>query len=106
MKKGINLQAKIHAGPGGALTPSSIGQALPAAFAQANPGLRLTVKSVSPADADGNATLRVYIEGEQDPAADFAALTRGALNKAIAAMNPGGGSEHTPASAAPAAAEA
>jgi hypothetical protein len=102
MKKGINLQAKVHAGSGAAV--SNLSQALPAAFAQANPGLQLTVKSASPVDAQGHATIHVYIEGEQEPAADFAALTRAALNKAIAALNAGAGSSGAPAAPGAAAA--
>jgi hypothetical protein len=100
MKKGINLQANTHVGSGAAV--ANLSQALPAAFAQANPGLQLTVKSMSPVDAQGHASIHVYIEGEQEPAADFAALTRAALNKAIAALNSGASS----APAAPGAAAA
>lgn len=86
MEKGINLQARIHVGSDPAAA-DAVSQTLPIMFAQTNPGLQLTVKSMAPADPNGNATLRVYIQGNQDPAADFAALTFNALNKAIAAMN-------------------
>ncbi len=86
MKKGIDLQAKVHIGTApSALT--NLKHKLPELFAQANPGLTLNVKKVSDADSAGDATIRVYIEGEQDPAADFAALTRGALHTAVAAFN-------------------
>jgi hypothetical protein len=91
MEKGINLQAKLHVGTDPAAV-SHLRQSLPDLFAQTNPGLTLSVKKVSEPDSDGDATMRVYIEGDQDPAADFAALTRGALNKTIAAYNSGGAS--------------
>jgi len=89
MEKGINLQAKLHVGTDPAAV-SHLRQSLPDLFAQTNPGLKLSVKKVSEPDSDGDTTMRVYIEGDQDPAADFAALTRGALNKTIAAYNSGG----------------
>ncbi len=101
MKKGINLQAKMHVG-NGAGAVQAMSQALPAAFAQSNPGLQLTVKGTPAVDASGNATIRVYIEGDQDPAADFAALTRSALNKAIASINTGATSAPATAPASPA----
>lgn len=81
MKKAINLQAQVQLAD-----PNSQAQFqndLENAFAQANPGLTLTVKSLTPPDAKGKAKLRVYIEGEQDPAADFSKLTTTALQQAI-----------------------
>ena len=92
MEKGINLQAKIHSGSDPA-APDRVKTSLPTAFAQANPGLTLTVKSISAAGADGSATIRVYITGEQDPASDFAALARDALHKAVAALDSQPGSK-------------
>jgi hypothetical protein len=86
MEKGITLQTHLHVGTDQAVA-SNLLKRLPAAFVQANSGLQLSVKKTSQVDAKGNVTLRVYIQGEQDPAADFAALTHTALNKAIAAMN-------------------
>ena len=86
MDKAINLQAKLHVGS----DPKAIAdlqQSLPSRFGADNPGLALTVKHVSPPDDKGDVTVRIYIEGDQDPAADFAALTRGALHKTIASMN-------------------
>ncbi len=103
MEKGINLQAQLHLGSDQASASSltNVTEALPAAFAKANPGLQLSVKHVTPVDAAGNATVRVYIQGEQDPAADFAALTRSALNKAIAEMNAITASTHGSGSTVP-----
>ena len=86
MEKAINLQAHMHVGTEQAAA-SDLLKKLPAAFAKANPGLKLSIKKTSDADAKGNVTLRVYISGEQDPAADFSALTHTALQKAITAMN-------------------
>ena len=99
MKKGIDLQAKVHVGTDPSAL-SDLKQKLPDLFAQANQGLTLNIKKVSDADSAGDATIRVYIEGEQDPAADFAALTRGALHTAVTAFNSGAaaGSKHSPAS--------
>jgi hypothetical protein len=86
MEKAINLQAHMYVGTEQAAA-SDLLKKLPAAFAQANPGLQLSVKKTSAVDAKGNVSLRVYITGEQDPAADFAALTHAALQKAITALN-------------------
>lgn len=86
MEKAITLQAHMHVGTEQAAA-SSVLKKLPAAFARANPGLELSVKKTSAVDAKGNVTVRVYISGEQDPAADFAALTHTALQKAITALN-------------------
>jgi hypothetical protein len=86
MEKAITLQAHMHVGTEQAAAFSLL-KKLPAAFAKANPGLKLSIKKTSAADAKGNVTLRVYISGEQDPAADFAALTHTALQKAITALN-------------------
>jgi hypothetical protein len=103
MEKGIDLQAKVHAGTDPAAA-SDLKQKLPDVFAATNPGLKLRVKKVSEPDGAGDVTLRVYIEGEQDPAADFSALTRGALEKAIAAYNSAGSAAAGSASTAPSAA--
>ncbi len=86
MKKAINLSAHLHIGndPGAA---DQVGAALAAAFAATNPTLHLTVQSVAPPDAQGNSTARIHIEGEQDPAADFAKLTGDALHQAVASLN-------------------
>jgi hypothetical protein len=84
--KGINMHAKVHVG-NDPTAAANLEQSLPALFAGANPGLTLTVKHASPPDEKGDVTIRIYIEGEQDPAADFAALTRAALNKTIEALN-------------------
>src|SRR5579859_4688688 len=81
MKKAINMQAQVHMGNGAV---GNISAALEQAFSAANPGMTLTVKSLSAPDGSGNSTARVYIEGEQDPAADFAALAGDALHKAVA----------------------
>jgi hypothetical protein len=86
MEKAITLQAHMHVGTEQAAAFSLL-KKLPAAFAKANPGLKLSIKKTSAADAKGNVTLRVYISGEQDPAADFSALTHTALQKAITALN-------------------
>ncbi len=86
MEKAITLQAHMHVGTEQAAA-SDLLKTLPAAFAKANPGLQLSIKKTSAVDAKGNVTLRVYISGEQDPAADFAALTHTALQKAITALN-------------------
>ncbi|MEP6776327.1 MAG: hypothetical protein ABJA50_12100 [Chloroflexota bacterium] len=86
MEKAITLQAHMHVGTEQAAA-SDLLKKLPAAFAKANPGLKLSIKKTSAADAKGNVTLRVYISGEQDPAADFSALTHTALQKAITALN-------------------
>jgi len=86
MEKAITLQAHMHVGTEQAAA-SGVLKKLPAAFARANPGLELSIKKTSAIDAKGNVTVRVYISGEQDPAADFAALTHTALQKAITALN-------------------
>jgi hypothetical protein len=86
MEKAITLQARMHVGTERAAA-SALLKKLPAAFAKANPGLKLSIKKTSAPDAKGNVTLRVYISGDQDPAADFAALTHTALQKAITALN-------------------
>jgi len=91
MEKGIDLQAKLHVGTDPAAL-AALKQSLPDLFARTNPGLTLRIKKVSEPDSAGDATLRVYIEGDQDPAADFAALTRSALDKTIAAYNSSSGS--------------
>ncbi|MGI8586756.1 MAG: hypothetical protein ACR2M0_03595 [Chloroflexia bacterium] len=84
MKKAINMQAQIQVGHSdGAGTADALVQA----FAAANPGMTLTVKSLSPPDAAGNATARVYIEGEQPPPDNFAALAGDALHKAVAHLS-------------------
>ncbi|MEO5951047.1 MAG: hypothetical protein ABIQ44_01090 [Chloroflexia bacterium] len=88
MKKGINLQAKLHVGS----DPNSgadLENKLPALFGNTNEGLTLTIKHASAPDEKGDVTLKVYIEGDQDPASDFAALTHKALKSAIAALNKG-----------------
>src|SRR5689334_13454623 len=87
MKKAINLQAQLHCGPD--QDRQQLGAALESTFARVNPGMQLTVNSLSPPDGAGNATVRVYIEGEQEPADPFAPLANGALHKAIAALAPG-----------------
>jgi hypothetical protein len=86
MEKAITLQAHMHVGTEQAAA-SGLLKKLPAAFAKANPGLKLSIKKTSAADTKGNVTLRVYITGEQDPAADFSALAHTALQKAITALN-------------------
>ena len=86
MEKAITLQAHMHVGTEQAAA-SDLLKKLPAAFAKANPDLKLSIKKTSEPDAKGNVTLRVYISGEQDPAADFSALTHTALQKAITALN-------------------
>ena len=86
MEKAITLQAHMHVGTEQAAASGAL-KKLPAAFAKANPGLELSIKKTSVVDAKGNVTVRVYISGEQDPAADFAALTHTALQKAITALN-------------------
>ncbi len=86
MKKAINLQAQVHL-----VDPYNQAQfqdTLQKAFTQANPGLTLRVKSLSTPDAQGKTTLRVYIEGEQDPAANFLELTTGALHQVIDSLLP------------------
>jgi len=90
MDKAINLQAKLHVG-NDPQAAAKLQQSLPAHFAADNPGLALTVKHISPPDAEGDVTVKIYIEGDQDPAADFAALTRGALHKTVASMNAASG---------------
>ena len=86
MEKAIILQAHMHVGSEQAAA-SALLKKLPAAFAKANPGLELSIKKTSAPDAKGNVTVRVYISGELEPAADFAALTHTALQKAITALN-------------------
>ncbi|HUS17828.1 MAG TPA: hypothetical protein VM536_22765 [Chloroflexia bacterium] len=85
MKKGINLQAQVHldadAGAADALRES-----LAATFARVNPGMQLKIKGLSAPDAHGNATARVYIEAEQDPATPFAPVATDALHKAVEAL--------------------
>jgi len=86
MKKAINLQAQVHlAEPN---NQTQFQDNLQKAFVQANPGLFLRVKSLSTPDAQGKATLRVYIEGEQDPAANFLELTTHALHQVIDSLSP------------------
>ncbi|MDQ6694485.1 MAG: hypothetical protein M3014_08710 [Chloroflexota bacterium] len=94
MQKGINLQAKIAAGTDSS-SAAGVRQALPGAFAQANPGMTLAVKEVSPPDAAGHMTLKVYIQGDQDPASNFSTLAHTALNKAVAALNTSTGAAST-----------
>src|SRR5947209_1017801 len=86
MKKAINVHVVLPAGSTRdlALAP---GAGLPQAFAQANPGFQLTIKSLSAPDAQGNVTAAVYVEGEQEPAADFGALTKSALKQTIAGLS-------------------
>jgi hypothetical protein len=86
MEKAITLQAHMHVGTERAAA-SALLKKLPAAFAKANPDLKLSITKTSAPDAKGNVTVRVYISGEQDPAADFVALTHTALQKAIMALN-------------------
>jgi hypothetical protein len=95
MEKGIDLQVKLHVGTDPS-TLSAVRRTLPDLFARANPGLTLSIKRTSAAGSGGDATLRVFITGDQDPAADFGALTRGALHKAIAAYNSGADRAHQP----------
>ncbi len=86
MKKAINLQATVElADPNG---QAQFQNDLQNAFTRANPGLTLSVKSFTSPDGQGKARLRVYIEGEQDPAADFSQLTSHALHQAIASLLP------------------
>ena len=84
MKKAIDLETQVHL----VGTADATRQALLDAFAQANPDMKLTIKSLTAADGQSYATAKLYIEGEQDPAANFAALSSAALRKAIAAMDP------------------
>lgn len=85
MKKAINLQAEVQ------LASTTNAQAvfkdsLPKAFAQANPGMSLNIKSFSKADIHGKSKIRVYIEGEQEPAANFMTLASSTLHKVIASL--------------------
>jgi hypothetical protein len=92
VKKGIYLQAKIYTGGGkDAASTSSLLEKLPAAFAKANPGMRLTVKKHSPPDHEGKVSVEVYIQGEQAPASSFLKLASRALNKTVAALSKGSG---------------
>ena len=100
MEKGINLQAKIHIGSD-AQAAANLQQSLPARFAADNPGLALTVKHISPPDDKGDVAIRIYVEGDQDPASDFAALTRGAIHKTIASMNSDSGKGVTATTGSP-----
>ncbi len=85
MKKAINLQVQGQLS-GGIASAEALRKALPVAFAQANPGMSLSIKSITDPDSQGNINLKVYIEGEQDPAADFNALSSMAIQKAVAAL--------------------
>ena len=86
MKKAIDLSVHIHIGsaPDAA---DHVGPALVAAFAAANPGLQLKVKSMSAPNAQGDSIARVRIEGEQEAAADFAQFAGDALHRAVAQLN-------------------
>ncbi len=86
MKKAINLQAQVQLAD--LKSQSQYQDNLQKAFARTNPGLTLTVKSLTAPDAQGKAKLRVYIEGEQDPAANFSQLTTQALHQAIDSLAP------------------
>lgn len=85
MKKAINLQAEVQLA-NTADAQAVFKQSLPKAFAQANPGMSLTIKSLSKVDNQGKAKLRVYLEGEQDPAANFSTLASSALHKVITTL--------------------
>jgi hypothetical protein len=78
MKKAIDLQAQIDTSG----NHQAAATALEQAFAQTNPGMKLTVKEVVPAGAQ-SATMRVYIQGEQPAPKDFEATATDALRKAI-----------------------
>lgn len=78
MKKAINMAVQIQPGAAGE-QPEAISAALQKAFEQANPGLKLSVKQIAPAAGEDGLTARVYIEGEQEPAADFSAVAAKAL---------------------------
>src|SRR6478672_4187223 len=85
MKKGINLQAQVHLDADAGAADALRG-ALADTFARVNPGMQLTGKGLSAPDAHGNATVRVYIEAEQDPATPFAPVATAALHKAVDAL--------------------
>ena len=87
MHKGIYLQTSLPLGPG-PTAAAGVTQALQAAFARLHPDLHLRIERLSAPNAGGVAKLRVYIEGDQEPAADFAAWTRAALRDAVAAIAP------------------
>ncbi len=87
MHKGIYLQTSLPLVPGPTAAADTT-QALQSAFARLHPDLHLRIERLSAPNAAGVAKLRVYIEGDQEPAADFAAWTRAALRDAVAASAP------------------
>jgi hypothetical protein len=90
VKKGIYLQARLDMGSAKDQSASaSLLSKLPAAFAKANPGMRLTIKKQSPPDDQGKVTIEVYIQGEQAPASSFLTLSSRALKKGVAALAKG-----------------
>src|SRR4051794_14405404 len=97
MKKAINLQAQLQCDT--SQDPQQLSADLESAFAEANPGMRLTVKSLKLPDSAGHAAVRVYIEGEQEPAAPFEPVAKAALHKAIAALASTRGRTATPLAA-------
>ena len=82
MHKAINMQADVQMAGG----EDAVRAALQSAFAAANPGMKLTIKGAAPGKSPGTTHVRVYIEGDQEPAAPFAQLAGDALHKAIAAL--------------------
>src|SRR5438876_578943 len=68
-------------------------------LAQVELGLQDPVKRQAPHGAAGSGAVALYVEGDQDPAADFAALTEQGRHAAVVSLSATRGLEGAPAAA-------
>jgi hypothetical protein len=86
MKKGVTLRAELNVGTDSASAVAQAQRKLEAAFARANPDLKMSV--VGQQASAGALVLKLYIEGQQAAPLDFVATAREALRLALEKVQP------------------